>query len=256
MKKLSLAFALLLGGITNASAELTEYTLNNVTFDDGATASGSFTYDSDPPYLERNMQFFTNINITTQGGDFPGDSYTGSTAGYNNTNGFGGDFAFRGVGDHGGELLSFAIDGSMFDLANGGTFDLQISSSGSRTGSLEYSYTLKQFRLMTSGSITNSPLPLSPVELLDALNEDLEANVALPGFANSLAKKLAAAGQALTDDNVENDAAVLGTVYAFCESVKAQTTKLITYAESEALLGSAKAMVASLEGDEARCQPQ
>ena len=99
-----------------ASAAQIVYTLNDVVFDDGTTASGTFTYDTDPgPGIDSpgDIRNFVNINITTINGKFLGDSYTGYSRG-DDTAGFSGDFAF--VGDAQGNVLIFDITGVISDL--------------------------------------------------------------------------------------------------------------------------------------------
>src|SRR5262245_41171323 len=59
-----------LAGSTAARADLVTFTLSNVLFDDGGSASGSFTYDTIAVKI-------TSENITTTAaGLFPGRTYT------------------------------------------------------------------------------------------------------------------------------------------------------------------------------------
>jgi PEP-CTERM motif len=59
-----------LGCATLAHAGAIQWTLQNVTFDDGGTASGTFFYDAD-------TNTYSNIDIVTTAG-LPADSFTGT----------------------------------------------------------------------------------------------------------------------------------------------------------------------------------
>lgn len=52
-----------------ANATPITWTLSGATFDDGATAVGSFVYDADAP-------LYSAINIVTSGGTYPGATFT------------------------------------------------------------------------------------------------------------------------------------------------------------------------------------
>ncbi len=59
------------------------WTLNDIVFEDGGTATGSFVYDAD-------ANSYSSINITTQGGDdsLYGGTYTQLFGSYSNTSGY------------------------------------------------------------------------------------------------------------------------------------------------------------------------
>ncbi|MCK6371416.1 MAG: VPLPA-CTERM sorting domain-containing protein [Gammaproteobacteria bacterium] len=60
----------LLMGLSSAIAAPVQWTLKNVLFDDGGTASGTFVYDA-------TLNVYSNFNITTTaGGSFGGATYT------------------------------------------------------------------------------------------------------------------------------------------------------------------------------------
>jgi len=71
MKSCRVLFVALLLAAPGANALTIQWTLNNVVFNDGGTASGSFTYDAD-------LNAFSAINInTTAGSAFGGAAYSG-----------------------------------------------------------------------------------------------------------------------------------------------------------------------------------
>ena len=69
LKSLAFAFGVLIAAISNASADIVSYTLHDVTFNDGGTATGTFVIDYD-------LKKFTSVDITTHQGSnsaFPPD---------------------------------------------------------------------------------------------------------------------------------------------------------------------------------------
>jgi len=68
MRSALLGFAFVLGSSIAQADVLTTFELSGVTFSDGGSATGSFTYDS-------TNQTLSNVDITTSGGTLPGTTY-------------------------------------------------------------------------------------------------------------------------------------------------------------------------------------
>lgn len=64
-QSLVFAFGVLIATISSASADIVSYTLHDVTFNDGGTATGTFVVDYD-------LKKFTSVDITTHQGSISG----------------------------------------------------------------------------------------------------------------------------------------------------------------------------------------
>lgn len=101
-----------------ASATVLNYTLQNVTFDDGGTAYGMFTFDTD-------LGKATSVDITTtMGSVISGYHYNGISSGTNSssqinfsTNGYGNFFIATAVQDgfSAGGVLALTTNGTSFE---------------------------------------------------------------------------------------------------------------------------------------------
>jgi hypothetical protein len=146
-----------------AAAATVTYTLTNVVFDDGGTASGTFTYDF-------TSEAYTAVHITTTatvdaagnapqnglpGVDFPGATYSNPIS-PSTTN-------IQGL-DELNTLSNGAID-LLFsgNLSPTGTTNLDVGNSF--PNSLESRFGT-QFRALTSGSVVATTVPLPPAVAL------------------------------------------------------------------------------------------
>jgi hypothetical protein len=157
MQKITLILVLFFAGIASATAAPVLYTLNNVVFDDGSTASGTFTFE-DNYCGPCDTGGFRNINITTTDGTFGGiaalgDSYSGGASGIDPA-GLGGDYGFAAASGGNGNVFSFSLDRALDDFTKGDTFVLETSSQ-------EYARSqTKSSRYVVSGSIVAAvPVP-------------------------------------------------------------------------------------------------
>jgi len=149
MQKVTLLLVLFFAGIANVSAAPVLYTLNNVVFDDGSTATGTFTHDS-----EVSRENFISVNITTTNGVFLGDSYILGYNSGNDTAGQSADYGFAAPNGGNGNVFIFNLDKALGDFTNGDTFVLE-------AGSNEYARNqTKTSRYIVSGSIVSAvPVP-------------------------------------------------------------------------------------------------
>ena len=69
------------------------------------------------------------------------------------------------------------------------------------------------------------------------------------GISNSLDSKLESALSALDDLNENNDSSAINSMYAFINSVEAQSGKKISVEDAENLIAIAKAIIANLESN-------
>ena len=133
------AFMLLLGGWPSARADVVTFTLENLTFSDGGTASGSFSLD-----LTTDLVTSNNITTTTVGG-FPGTNYaTAPPANFfeHNTNNPPSDDTFIPIGFDSTHFFNFEVVGFPPSLT---------AASPIRDGTESNGLTL--FRETTGGSI-------------------------------------------------------------------------------------------------------
>ncbi|HVO57467.1 MAG TPA: PEP-CTERM sorting domain-containing protein [Dongiaceae bacterium] len=117
---LAAALLLLFGWVPTASADGVTWTLLNLTFEDGSTATGSFDYNAA-------TNTFSNINIVTSSGvSFTGATYTAVDPGFGP---FPFDVAFvtaAGLGDYTGtaalelEFFTDPSETSSYNLTNAG----------------------------------------------------------------------------------------------------------------------------------------
>lgn len=155
------ALALSSGLALSAQAATLTWVLQDFTFDDGGTAQGSFDFD---PV----SNVYSNVNVTTSGGDLPGVTYSATTS-LALADRF--DFVPTALGDLSGSRNLFVLlQGAM--TAMGGTIDVFIATSGiASTEGLCTGSTctgLEVERRLTGGSITGTPTPL-PIPLPGAL---------------------------------------------------------------------------------------
>ena len=159
LKKLSLFLSVLFWAISSQAVPLT-WNLANVTFDDGATATGSFVFDADA---------FTVLdwNISVSGGDenvFPVFTYTPLTAPETGifdtgTTGFSIQIWIDSTAPGGTPDSRVMILTSSAPLTNsGGTVPLYVDINDPGWQSREC-YNCDPYRLMVSGSINAVPLP-------------------------------------------------------------------------------------------------
>jgi hypothetical protein len=158
----SLAALAMLVLCTAASANPVVWTLNGVSFDDGGTASGNFTYDPD-------QHSFRNWSISVAGGNtanFPALTYSRANSTTGTTNG----------GNSQDTILFELSDGSNRQLRMtpavaftdaGGIVPLNLTTASNGSGGIEC-YNCGPVRLITAGSLTGAPLaaPASSVPAL------------------------------------------------------------------------------------------
>ncbi|MEA5535634.1 PEP-CTERM sorting domain-containing protein [Crocosphaera sp. XPORK-15E] len=149
----TLAVAALGSLASPASAVSLTWNLQNVQFEDGGTATGSFQYDAD-------TNTFGAVNIQVQGGDtgtFP--TYTYDTFAFLDPT-FRVAFANSSDLDPNDSGVRQLRLGTASPLTNaGGTFSLQLNLPGSN---LEC-FNCNPIRFITGGSLTTNPLNPAPV---------------------------------------------------------------------------------------------
>jgi hypothetical protein len=104
---------------------------------------------------------------------------------------------------------------------------------------------------LTSLELASAGTPSEQIEGLTSLV--LEINIQ-SGVSNALDSKLDSALAALDDSNEKNDGAALNSMYAFCNSVSAQSGKKITEAQADQLFAAANGIISSLDEYAPLCQ--
>ena len=148
--------------------------------------------------------------------------------------GFDGSVLHTFDGDSAGDIFGFSVsgagdvDGDGFDdLIVGAPFD---DNNGTDSGSA---------RVIAGGPV----VPLTPVELLEQLMEDVVALNLNVGIENSLDAKLDAVFLALNDLNDNNDQAAISMLQAFITQVEAQSGIRISESDAAALIALAQATI-------------
>jgi len=148
----------LLFGIS-AEADPVTWTFVGGSFMDGGTISGSFTFDAD-------TGLFSNIDVTTAGGSFPGAHYTAiSPSRPSSPSGF--HFVTQASGDlTGTNTLDSFLNPPMTNL--GGTIPLFANQLGAITENTCLNATCggtQLGRIIGGGILTAPPAPLTPTLL-------------------------------------------------------------------------------------------
>lgn len=148
---LSVAAALVMAPLT-FGASVTWY-LNNVTFNDDATASGSFAWDAD-------SQTLSNWNISTTAGVLPSFTYTpadSSGGNYFQVSGYQNEFLFMVNGST--RQLRMTPIAALSDA--GGIVDVDLNTWGGGAGSLECN-NCNPYRKIVSGSFQTTAVSSVP----------------------------------------------------------------------------------------------
>ena len=125
----------------------------------------------------------------------------------------------------------FAVSGWTGDCASAGTSDTCV---------------LNSILSNKSSTVSFSPLPQTPEEMIISLAEQvLDLNLKR-GISNALDTKLESALATLEDANQKNDIAAINKLYAFIAHVDAQSGKLIEESEAQALIAAAEAIIETL----------
>ncbi|MCU1285303.1 MAG: putative exosortase interaction protein [Acidobacteriales bacterium] len=148
-----LVLAVFVLGTVSAFADNVTWSLNNVSFNDGATATGSFTYNADTNAV-------SNWNLTTSSTDaFGGSNYnTGNSSEFTQNLGNPVDSFIFYIG-----LLQLRFT-PVTGLTNaGGNISLDLATAGGGSGGVEC-YNCSPYRVITSGSLSaegnaNNPVP-------------------------------------------------------------------------------------------------
>jgi hypothetical protein len=130
-----------------AHASPVTWTLENVLFEDGGTAYGSYTYDAD-------INAFTNLSITTTTGSIISLGQTYTTGCYYIYCGDLDDTVAAGILGSFAPIFGFVLDGPMTN--NGGSHQLLI---GPCQLSCEFEEDGETFRNVISGSVSAVPIP-------------------------------------------------------------------------------------------------
>jgi hypothetical protein len=219
------------------------YTLYDVNFANGSgSATGTFTYDSG------------NITIveiiTTDNGSAPfGETYRcvaerSNYCAVSTPETLPSDFGVSSDGSlSNGNVLVFDIVGAFGDLADGGTFELELTT---------YEYFKSQgkgLRYVAEGGYISSlpPEAVTLEEQLEALSALIVETNANAGISNALDSKLNRVFAALDDTNENNDGAALNSMYAFCSSIDAQRGKKLTEEQAKQLIEAGNGIISSLD---------
>lgn len=146
-----LAGLVLLGAALTAQATPITWTLNNVTFDDGATASGWIEYDAA-------TQFSSSYSVSvTAGSALSAFSFVPSNSDFYNVGGFGPNSFYLWEAGTGAQLprtFNFSFDTALTDA--GGSHDLLTAYSYDCTN-------CEPWRYVASGSLTALPVVVQAV---------------------------------------------------------------------------------------------
>lgn len=143
MKKFACLIGLLFMGSANATP--IEWTLNNVTFDDGTAVTGSYFYDAD-------TNAWSDWEITVSAGTLSAFTYTDLNSQTNSTNES--SLGFLYVDNAYSRYINFNFLGAMTNL--GGTIDLELANTFTnfQTGSWECN-NCGTMRWITGGSVSS-----------------------------------------------------------------------------------------------------